>query len=160
MISQTIEYALRAMTHLAALDSGVSVNSETIATRTKVPPGYLSKVLRDLVVAGLVHSQRGPNGGFCLTAPAAQISMLDIINAVDPIPRIKRCPLGNPLHVELCPLHHRLDNALGMIEKEFARTTLAEIVTSNSESSEKCSRLCQHLVQPNLVQPSVPSKKI
>lgn len=164
MISQTIEYALRAMTHLAALEAGVSVNSETIAARTKVPPGYLSKVLRDLVVSGLVHSQRGPNGGFALVARADQISMLDIINAVDPIQRIKRCPLGNPLHVELCPLHHRLDNALAMIEKEFGRTTLAEILASNNESGSKSSRHCQSLVShkpflPKLVLPTVRGRK-
>jgi len=159
MISQTIEYALRAMTHLAGLGEGVSVNSETIATRTKVPPGYLSKVLRDLVVAGLVHSQRGPNGGFCLVAPASQISMLDIINAVDPIERIKRCPLGNPLHVELCPLHLRLDHALSLIEREFGRTTLAEIIHSNNASNNPSSPQCQSLLAPTPVMPTVRGKK-
>ena len=58
MISQTTEYALRAMVHLAALEPGVTINSETLAARTKVPQGYLSKVLRDLVVAELITSQR------------------------------------------------------------------------------------------------------
>lgn len=141
MISQTIEYALRAMTHLAGLEPGVSVNSETIAARTKVPQGYLSKILRDLVLAELVNSQRGPNGGFCLVGSADQVSILDIVNAVDPIQRIKRCPLGNPLHVELCPLHSRLDNALAMIEREFKRTTLAELLESNSKSARQCHSL-------------------
>lgn len=146
MISQTIEYALRAMTHLAGSGPGVPVNSETIAARTKVPPSYLSKILRDLAVAGLVNSQRGPNGGFCLTGAPDRTTILDIVNAVDPIDRIERCPLGNPLHVELCPLHRRLDGALAMIEQEFRRTTLAEIIESNSKSS----RHCQSLVQPTV----------
>ncbi len=147
------------MTHLAGLEAGVSVNSETIAARTKVPPGYLSKLLRDLVVAGLVHSQRGPNGGFGLAARPDQISMLDIINAVDPISRIRRCPLGNPLHMQLCPLHHRLDNALAMIENEFGRTTLSEILTDNSKSSPKSARRCQSLGPSNLVMPAVRGRR-
>lgn len=146
MISQTIEYALRAMTFLASIDVDASFNSETIAERTKVPKGYLSKILRDLVVAELIASQRGPNGGFMLSRPANKISMFDVINAVDPIPRITKCPLGNPAHLQLCPLHRRLDDAIAMIEKEFARTSLAEIL----ESSVKSGSQCRSLVTPTV----------
>lgn len=103
MLSQTIEYALRAMTFLASIDGDASFNSETIAECTKVPKGYLSKILRDLVVADLIVSQRGPNGGFTLSRSAAKISMLDVVNAVDPIPRIRKCPLGNPAHPPALP---------------------------------------------------------
>lgn len=141
MLSQTIEYALRAMMHLAALPPREAVNSETIAQRTKVPKGYLSKILRDLVLAELIHSQRGPNGGFNLARDPAAISILDVINAVDPIKRIRKCPLGNPAHVHLCPLHKRLDDALGMIEREFARTSLAEILESTAAKGKHCQTL-------------------
>ena len=128
MISQTTEYALRAMVHLATLDPGVTTNSETLAARTKVPQGYLSKILRDLVVADLITSQRGPNGGFALARPADDISMLEVINAVDPIQRIKKCPLGNPAHLNLCPLHRRIDDALDLIEQRFRETKLSEVL--------------------------------
>src|SRR5690606_21746762 len=126
------EYALRAMAHLATLEPGVTANSEAVAAATQVPQGYLSKILRDLVVAELITSQRGPKGGFALARPAREISMLDVVNAVDPIQRIRKCPLGNPAHVELCPLHRRIDDAIAMIEREFGRTTLAEVVDSNT----------------------------
>lgn len=132
MISQTIEYALRAMTMLAAAPVGTSETSESIATRTKVPQGYLSKVLRDLVVAGLISSQRGPNGGFTLARLASQVSLLDIVEAVDPLQRIRHCPLGNPDHLSLCPLHQRLDDALLLIEQQFKRTSLAEVIESGT----------------------------
>jgi Rrf2 family nitric oxide-sensitive transcriptional repressor len=141
MLSQTIEYALRAMIHLSAMDPGASANSETIAAHTKVPQGYLSKLLRDMVVAGLVHSQRGPNGGFSLARPPGEISMLDVVNAVDPIQRIRKCPLGNPAHVDLCPLHRRLDDAMGMIESEFGRTSLAEVLESSEQAAPRCRTL-------------------
>lgn len=141
MLSQTTEYALRAMTFLAGIDGDASSNSETIAERTKVPKGYLSKILRDLVVAGLVESQRGPHGGFCLSRPSDKISMLDVVNAVDPIVRITKCPLGNPAHLQLCPLHRRLDDAIGVIEKEFKRTSLSEILKTSARSGGQCRTL-------------------
>ncbi len=141
MLSQTIEYALRAMTFLASIDGDASFNSETIAECTKVPKGYLSKILRDLVVADLIVSQRGPNGGFTLSRSAAKISMLDVVNAVDPIPRIRKCPLGNPAHLQLCPLHRRLDNAIAMIEQEFGRASLAEVLETSTKSGGQCRTL-------------------
>lgn len=138
MLSQTIEYALRAMTHLASLEPGTAINSESIAQRTKVPKNYLSKVLRDLVVAELIVSQRGPNGGFSLARTPDTISMLEVVNAVDPIARITKCPLGNPAHIRLCPLHRRLDDSIGLIEQEFRRTSLAEVLETNTRSAGHC----------------------
>jgi len=135
MISQTIEYALRAMSHLSTLGEDRAANSETIAEHTRVPHGYLSKIMRDLVVGGLVVSRRGPNGGFVLARPAASISILDVVNAVDPISRIKRCPLGNPDHIQLCPLHKRLDDALQTIEQQFRATTLEDLQASSRRAT-------------------------
>ncbi len=141
MLSQTIEYALRAMTHLATLAPGMSVSSSVIAQHTQVPQGYLSKVLRDLVVADLVRSQRGPNGGFTLARSAADISIYDVVNAVDPMQRITECPLGNPDHVQLCPLHRRLDQAMDMVEREFKATSLGELLVPALGQHKGCSRL-------------------
>lgn len=137
MLSQTVEYALRAMTDLASLPPETASNSESIAERTKVPKGYLSKVLRDLVVAELVVSQRGPSGGFTLARSARDISILDVIRAVDPIKRITECPLGNPEHIDLCPLHRRLDESIAMVEREFARTCIAEVMETNAAGSQR-----------------------
>lgn len=137
MLSLTIEYALRAMTHLAGLDPEAAQNSEAIASETQVPKGYLSKLLRDLVLAKLILGKRGPNGGFVLAKPAAEITVLDVVNAVDPIERFTHCPLGNPAHVKLCPLHARLDRALGMMECEFAQTTLAELIETNKKHAPR-----------------------
>ncbi|HEX2838717.1 MAG TPA: Rrf2 family transcriptional regulator [Phycisphaerales bacterium] len=150
MLSQTIEYALRAMTHLATLEPGASASSAVIAQHTQVPHGYLSKVLRDLVVADLITSQRGPNGGFTLARSAAEISIYDVVNAVDPMQRITECPLGNPDHVQLCPLHRRLDQAMDMVEREFRATSLGELLAPGRGPHKGCSRLTQLTrVEPN-----------
>lgn len=141
MLSQTIEYALRAVMHLAALPPDHTATSESIAEHTLVPRGYLSKVLRDLVVAELIDSRRGPNGGFVLARPPGRITMLDVVSAVDPLKRIERCPLGNPMHISLCPLHRRLDDAISMVEREFRGTSLAELLESAASVAGKCGRL-------------------
>jgi Rrf2 family nitric oxide-sensitive transcriptional repressor len=127
MISQTMEYALRAMTHLASLGDAVGT-SEKLAEATQTPHDYLSKVMRDLVRSGLVTSTRGRQGGFALARPASKISVLDIVNAVEPLRRITSCPLGNPSHTQLCPLHRCLDDAMAQIEHAFASNTLSDLV--------------------------------
>jgi Rrf2 family protein len=129
MLSQTVEYALRAMSHLAPL-GGESATSEAIARATHVPHGYLTKVMRDLVRAGLVRSSRGPHGGFALSSEPGDITILDVVNAVDPIQRILACPLGNPAHVALCPLHRCIDDAAADLERGFGKVTLESVLTS------------------------------
>jgi Rrf2 family transcriptional regulator, nitric oxide-sensitive transcriptional repressor len=128
MFSQTAEYALRAAVFLAGRPEGL-FSSQVIAETTKVPAGYLSKVLQDLVEAGIVRSQRGPNGGFALDRPAAGISVLEVINAVDPIQRIHSCPLGLKEHAtQLCKLHLALDGAIATIESALQSSTLADML--------------------------------
>lgn len=113
--------------------------SVRIAESTQVPEDYLSKVLQQLVRGGVLTSQRGRNGGFQLARPAAEISMLLVVNAVEPINRIERCPLGLREHgVRLCPLHRRLDHAYALVEKAFAETTLAELVADNQSRAALC----------------------
>lgn len=142
MFSSTFEYALRAAVNLASVQ-GSSVSAERIAECTQVPPGYISKVMRDLVLAGLVESQRGPNGGFRLARPATEISVLDVMSAVAPMARIDSCPLGNAAHINLCPLHRRLDDAIAGVEKAFGETSLAELVEQPSKGEKQCRRLTQ-----------------
>lgn len=150
MLSQTTEYALRAMIRLASIPTDSSLRSEAVAASTKVPQGYLSKILRDLVVADLIVSRRGPRGGFALARPAQDITMLDVVNAVDPIKRIRGCPLGNPAHVNLCPLHHRLDQAIALVERQFRETTLAEILAGARSSPSSGAPRCSALVAPRI----------
>ena len=138
MFSQTVEYALRAVVHLAhhAPDARTT---EQIAKATKVPQAYLSKVLQNLRSNGIVKSQRGIGGGISLSPSPEELTVLEVVNAVDPIKRIRTCPLGLETHgVNLCPLHRRLDNALAMVEGAFGDTTLAEVLSEPTTSVPLC----------------------
>jgi Rrf2 family protein len=138
MLSQSVEYALRAVVYLAA-QHPAPLTTQKIAQRTRVPQAYLSKILQNLVRADLVHSQRGLRGGMTLARSPDHLTILDIVNAVEPIARIRSCPLGLTAHgVRLCPLHRRLDNALALVEKAFADTTLRDVLTEPSRSAPLC----------------------
>lgn len=138
MLSQTVEYALRAVVYLA--DQAPNPRTaDQIATRTRVPTAYLSKVLQSLARSGVVLSQRGLHGGFQLAVPAAKLTILEVVNAVDPIQRIQQCPLGLSTHgSSLCPLHRRLDNALASVEQAFGSTTVAEVLAEPGKSVPLC----------------------
>ena len=90
--------------------------------------------LRD---AKIVGAKRGSGGGIHLTADPDQLTILDIVNAVDPIPRIQSCPLGLPDHMELCSLHGELDEAIAQVEKVLARRTIGELI-STQRSPTRC----------------------
>lgn len=138
MLSQTVEYSLRAAVFLAS-QAPHARTTKQIAAATKVPPAYLSKVLQALNRAGMLTSQRGISGGISLTRTPQEITILEIVNAVDPIQRIKSCPLELSAHgVRLCPLHKRLDASLEMVEKAFQQTTLAEILAEPTDSVPLC----------------------
>ena len=138
MFSQTVEYALRAVAHLA-YEAPNPRTTEQIAEATRVPPAYLSKVLQALSRGGVVKSQRGVGGGMSLVKRPVDLTILEVVNAVEPIQRIKTCPLGLKSHgVRLCPLHRRLDDAMAHVEAAFGGTTLAEVLSEPTKSPPLC----------------------
>lgn len=138
MVSQTVEYALRAVVYLAG-QAPEARTTDQVAVATHVPKAYLSKVLQGLVRAGIVQSQRGIGGGMGLTRSPSELTILEVVNAVDPVQRIHCCPLGLESHgTDLCPLHRRLDDAIALVENVFRNTTLAEVLSEPSSSVPLC----------------------
>jgi Rrf2 family protein len=138
MLSQTTEYALRLVVKLAS-QPGQSMTIPELARTTRIPEGYLAKVLRQLSRGGLVHSQRGPHGGSVLTRDPEEITVLDVVQVVDPLRRIQVCPLGLRSHgANLCPLHRRLDQAIASVETAFRGSTVAEILRDPQGSQPLC----------------------
>lgn len=149
MISQTAEYALRAIVYLADQNDAPRTTTQ-IAEITRVPAGYLAKVMQSLSRAGLVHAQRGLHGGFSLARPASELTVLDVVQAVDPLKRITHCPLGLEGHTSLCPLHRRLDNAVAMVEEALRSSTIAELLAEPGKRKGKLipKPLCSVIDEP------------
>jgi Rrf2 family protein len=82
-ISRKIEYGLRAMLFLASLPRSRAVPFREIADKMEVPKDFLAKILKILSSKKLVAATRGSHGGYRLARPAAEISMLDVIEAVE-----------------------------------------------------------------------------
>jgi Rrf2 family protein len=98
----------------------------------------LHKVLQDLARMGFVSSRSGPGGGYSLALPADKISILDVVNAVAPLERIRNCPLGLPTHTTLCPLHRELDKAYAATEEAFGRVTIGQLLRSTNAVPPLC----------------------
>ena len=88
MLTQTVEYALRAVAHLGQ-QAPAARTTDQIAAATRVPKAYLSKVLQALVRGGVVRSQRGAHGGMTLAKSPEELTILEVVNAVDPVRRIR-----------------------------------------------------------------------
>lgn len=133
MISQTSEYALRAVVHLAKAGGGPAV-AQDIARATQVSVGYLHKILRLLARKGILLAQRGVGGGFSLARPASEISVLEVLCVTEnELVRIGACPLGIEGHTELCPLHRLLDEQVASIERVFQSTTIGDLLAAPSQ---------------------------
>ncbi len=139
MLSQTAEYAMRAMVHLGRIGGGPAVADE-IAAEIHVPAGYLSRVLRMLVRAGLLKAQRGIGGGFSLAMPTSQLSVWDVLEATDStFRRVKGCPLGMAEHgTSLCGLHRLLDDVMADAETRLREATILDVI-ANDRGHPPCS---------------------
>ena len=137
MLSKTAEYALRVAVCLAQAPEKLAAADE-LAEVTKIPRRYLHKVVQDLARGGLVRSQPGPGGGYSIAKSPKKVTILDVVNAVAPLERIRHCPLGLTSHTRLCPLHHELDKVYAETEKAFARVTLDQLLRSTSTIVPLC----------------------
>src|SRR5688572_29674406 len=81
--SRTAEYAIRAFVFLARVPEGKYAMAKTIAEREQIPAHFLAKILQDMARKGFLRSNKGPAGGFSLRIPAAQIRLLQVIEALD-----------------------------------------------------------------------------
>jgi Rrf2 family transcriptional regulator, iron-sulfur cluster assembly transcription factor len=128
-ISQTARYALRALACLAA-GSCAPAFIQDISDCSGVPRPYLAKILRRLNEAGLVDAKRGHTGGVRLVRAAHDISLWDIVAAIDGDDCLAGCILGEAFCDDQrnCPMHRFWKKTRPAIRRELAGTPLAEVV--------------------------------
>lgn len=128
-LSQTAEYALRAMTHLA-IQERVAVRASDLSEATQVPVHYLSKVMRRLVAAGLLVSQKGHGGGFMLARSPEKIRFVDVLDAVGEGPGREQCAFGwgacDARHP--CPMHDAWSRLNQTLSDWAHATRLSDVV--------------------------------
>lgn len=138
LVSQTVEYALRAVLHIARDPGGDSVRVGDIADAIDVPRNYLSKTLHRLARARILTSSRGPTGGFQLARPPQQITLAQI---AAPFSRMgeRVCLLGQPSCGDdrPCAAHSRWKLVAEQAEEFFNHTTVADLLAHGSTAEAK-----------------------
>ncbi|MGE3109977.1 MAG: Rrf2 family transcriptional regulator [Phycisphaerales bacterium] len=138
MFSQTTEYAVRAMAWLA-LTPNELVPTVSLAEHTQVPSHYLAKVLQQLAAAELITGRRGVGGGYRLSRPAGEISVMSVVRAVSSLERITTCPLGIASHgPNLCPLHRLMDQAAKVVIEVLEGRSLADLINQPGMNTPLC----------------------
>lgn len=134
MFSKACEYGLKAMIFLAAEHNREElVNLGEIAAAIDSPAAFTSKVLQQLSRAGLVHSVRGPGGGFCITAEKLRhIRLSEIVLAIDGEQLFNGCGLGLKMCSDKrpCPIHHQYAGIRSKIRMMLEQTRLEEFTRS------------------------------
>jgi Rrf2 family protein len=96
IFSRQCEYALQAVAYLALKPEGEWTSIKTLSRKLKIPYHFLAKILQDLSRKGLLNSFKGPTGGFSLGMPAREITLFQIVEAVDGVDFAHRCVMGFP----------------------------------------------------------------
>ncbi len=135
-IPRKIEYALRAMIHLADNPGGVARGTE-IARMEHIPKYYLEKVIRDLMHRGLVRARRGPGGGYQLARPAETISFRDVIEAVEGPITLNVCVDGSAACnlQPTCRMFRVWEEGQRVLLDVFSHTTLSEVALSKPSAA-------------------------
>jgi Rrf2 family protein len=120
------DYAIRAMLHLARTDAP-ALSAPGIAAATQIPARFVGQVMGDLARAGLVSARIGRRGGYQLARPAAGISLLQIVEAVEGDTRRKRCVLsqGACTYEHACDVHEFFAAAQDALISRLSESTLA-----------------------------------
>ena len=129
MLSQTAEYALRAVLYLAERGQPGPVNVEEMADALGIPANYLSKTLQVLVRARVLTSLRGPHGGFQLAIAPEDLPLMRVVAPFDAIVERRRCLLGRPECSDRhpCAVHDRWKATAEKVAHFFRTTTVADV---------------------------------
>lgn len=92
--SRSAEYAIRALVYLAQVPDGRFAMVKQIAEQEEIPTHFLAKILQQLARKGLLRSSKGPTGGFTIRQSPADISLLNIVEALDGLSEYEKCASG------------------------------------------------------------------
>ena len=126
------QYAIRALLHIAQNPGGPTL-AKNIARQENLPKHFLSKVLKDLVGAGILESRLGPGGGFWMKKKPARVTLLQVVRIFEDIEtQLKTCAIGwaKCSDDKPCSLHQEFKGVRENIRVYLENTTLASLLTA------------------------------
>ena len=129
-ITRQADYALRAMLFLAKLESTDRAATSQIAEEQHIPPSFLAKIISQLSIAGLIHTSRGARGGVLLARPPEDISILEVIEAIDGPIALNECThvKGGCTFGDECPLKPLWCDTQNELVEKLKNTTFGQLL--------------------------------
>jgi len=142
MLSNSCRYGIRAVIYLASQRSGdFKIGIKKISNDLDLPTPFLAKILQQLAKQKILSSSKGPHGGFSLQKDPSNITLLDIVNAIDGYDTFTNCIMhkgtcvGVSMEKKFCPLHEDYEKTRSELIRLFSNKTIHELVMK-ADSSE------------------------
>jgi Rrf2 family protein len=129
-ITRQADYAVRAVLYLAKMKSGERVATGNVAKEQRIPPSFLAKIISQLSIAGLLHTSRGARGGVMLARDPKDITLLEVVEAIDGPIRLNECVAdGGVCSFEnQCPIRLVWCEAQDELVARLKRTDFAQLL--------------------------------
>lgn len=129
------EYGIRGVLYLAQQDNGRISMLSAIAKAQDVPPRFLAKIFQALAKAGVVKSHRGAKGGFSLARPAAEITIKDVVEAIEGPICLNVCLAGpgECSRDKICPMHSIWEEAQAKMMDVLSRANFADLAKTGKQ---------------------------
>lgn len=129
-ITRQADYAVRAVLHLARMGNTERAATSTVAKEQNIPPSFLAKIISQLSIAGLLHTSRGARGGVTLAREPKDITLLEVVEAIDGPIQLNEC-VGNDglcTFEEECPIKPVWCNAQEELVQRLKSTNFAQLL--------------------------------
>lgn len=129
-ITRQADYAVRAVLHLARAGNTERSATSTIAKEQKIPPSFLAKIISQLSIAGLLHTSRGARGGVTLAREPKEITLLEVVEAIDGPIQINECVTneGACSFEDNCPIRSVWCDAQDELMGRLRKTNFADLM--------------------------------
>jgi Rrf2 family protein len=138
-ITRQADYALRAMLYLARLDPNQRAATSQIAEEQEIPPSFLAKIISQLSIAGLIHTSRGAHGGVSLARKPEDVSLLDVVEAIDGPITLNDCTQDPDICTfgETCPLHEVWCETQAELVNKLRSSTFDKLLEREAQKIKK-----------------------
>src|SRR5215216_5468394 len=133
-ITRQANYAVRAVPHLARINNGERTATSTVAQEQHIPPSFLAKIISQLLIAGLLHTSRGAHGGVTLARDPKDITMLEVVEAIDGPIQLNECVAegGVCSFDDNCPIRDVWCEAQDELVARLKKTDFAQLMAQTA----------------------------
>ena len=136
-ITRQADYAVRAVLYLANLGTSERAATSTVAEEQRIPPSFLAKIISQLSIAGLLHTSRGARGGVTLAREPGDISLLEVIEAIDGPIQLNECVADDSLcsFDDTCPLRPVWSDAQNELVARLKKTNFGQLIHQSKSAA-------------------------